>query len=284
MCQSITSLLYGQAVRTSSLLFAADASPRLEPVFRFVDLVDLRLRRGEMDARGEEEGEQLAVGRVPAEVWELVRDKVVDVELGRAEKQFVKGMYGTRRSWNWVLEKWDDGWWDVIEAVEDTFQSPTDLGKSKAAVDLLLSAHALASPPDDLFLLKEDPVTWANPRSATFVTIPHPSLIDFRTSTLEARCGGDYPNEHAFADVSFSVPPNVRQRFVSFIRLFHLEALQIDNQRPPSISEASPTLPPPPKYPHYGPSPDRPRFKFVPLELREVSPGWKLHTTCSGCW
>ncbi|GAA5829012.1 hypothetical protein JCM11251_004097 [Rhodosporidiobolus azoricus] len=264
MCHSVASLLYGQAVRTSSLLFAADAFPHLEPVFRFIDLVSLRLRRGRLEARAEGGEDHLAVEKVPAEVWELVRDKVVDLELEEAEQVFVDEALVEGGTWASVLEAWDkDGWSSVHDVVGEVFYVASDFAGRKEKVPGFLAAHGLALPPDGFFLLMEDPAKWrSDPRGATLLTLPLSSI----------------------PDVSFSLPSHARQRFVSLIRLFHLEPLQIDHFQPPSMSVGGIPRDPVPTRPRNVPSPNRPRFKFVPLELGEVNPGWKLHTTCTGCY
>lgn len=89
MCRATTSLTYGVPVRTSSLIFAIDAFPRLEAPLLFFRLIALRRGKGTLSTL-----KSSAIERVPDEVWELVQHKVVDLELERADKRFFCEMIG----------------------------------------------------------------------------------------------------------------------------------------------------------------------------------------------
>jgi len=71
---SITTFAYGLTVRATDLISAASAWPRLEPVFRFFDLVYLRRKRGSLA------GSKSSVS-VPVEVWERIRLNLVAKEM-----------------------------------------------------------------------------------------------------------------------------------------------------------------------------------------------------------
>ncbi|GAA5851005.1 hypothetical protein JCM3766R1_007099 [Sporobolomyces carnicolor] len=73
MCNAEATLVYGLTVRAVDLLFAAHAWTRLEPTFRFFDLVFLRRRNGGLVTRDQGGGGERAMSRVPNEVWEEIR-------------------------------------------------------------------------------------------------------------------------------------------------------------------------------------------------------------------
>lgn len=77
-------LCFGLAVANDSLTFATMAYEKLKGPFRFVELVQSRVRRGNLQA---EQGR--AVARLPNELWEMIRHKVTEIELEAAERTFV---------------------------------------------------------------------------------------------------------------------------------------------------------------------------------------------------
>jgi len=89
MCDMYAYLAYGITVKTESLLYAVAAWPRLQGPFTFLDLVALRKRQGTLVARHSRPAKQ-GVQTLPVEVWELVRHKLVDVEMRKAEVEHVK--------------------------------------------------------------------------------------------------------------------------------------------------------------------------------------------------
>ncbi|GAA5868238.1 hypothetical protein JCM8547_002289 [Rhodosporidiobolus lusitaniae] len=89
MCINSTSLFYGIAVRTWTLARAVDAWPSLEPAFLFFNLVSLRLRLGTLSVSSAS-SKTSAVERVPVEVWELMKEELVDLELAEAEKALIE--------------------------------------------------------------------------------------------------------------------------------------------------------------------------------------------------
>lgn len=72
MCTARATLAYGLTVRAAGLMFAAEAWTRLEPTFRFFNLVFLRRRNGGL-VTGDDLKRERAVSRVPNEVWEEIR-------------------------------------------------------------------------------------------------------------------------------------------------------------------------------------------------------------------
>ncbi|GAA6041297.1 hypothetical protein JCM8097_001324 [Rhodosporidiobolus ruineniae] len=289
MCCSITSLVYGVPVRTSSLVFAVDAWPHLEPTLRFFDLVSLRLRRGTLSAAAAGQILDRAVERVPWEVWELVRHKLVDLELDEADKRFLEGDEDDELRWRDLLQQWGDPkyyWGDFI--YEDFRELALfDEAREQRAKNLL-DPFGLQLPPRGLLTFVENPDEWASPFAATLLTLAQPALPDYLTSTQEAMCGGDWSaDEHALADISFSISSDARQRFLSLIKLLHLEPLEIEPSPPPAIKDGLEAEKEERRKRKGKGRADQPKveerrgkFKFLPVELEDVEPRWRLHTTC----
>lgn len=120
-----TSIVYGTAVRLSSLLFAADAFPSLEPTLRFFDLVSLRFRTGtlEFERRG---GVEPAVSRVPPEVWQMFEEELVADELEEADNLFSDEVIGDKHAgWTWeeVTVGWVEDTWGIADRLYHNFRS-----------------------------------------------------------------------------------------------------------------------------------------------------------------
>lgn len=84
MSSSSVTLFYGLWVETWSLAFAADAYAKVHPTLLAIDLICARRRRGELRC-AEEQGETTAVD-LPVEVWELVKQQVIDQAVDDAEQ------------------------------------------------------------------------------------------------------------------------------------------------------------------------------------------------------
>lgn len=82
---SITTFAYGLTVRAIDLVGKAAAWPRVEPVFHFFDLVYLRRKRGSLA------GSSASVV-VPVEVWERVKQNLVDMEIEDAVDRIARGV------------------------------------------------------------------------------------------------------------------------------------------------------------------------------------------------
>lgn len=76
MCRAHTHVFYGVPVRAWTLIDAATAWPRLKPVLPFFGLVELRLKHGSLRT-----DTPLAIERIPLEVWEIVKEELVRVEI-----------------------------------------------------------------------------------------------------------------------------------------------------------------------------------------------------------
>lgn len=92
MCDAKTHLFYGLPVRTWSLVPAADAWPKLVKTLPFFDLLNLRIRSGTLQASKQDGTGSSAIERVPVEVWNVVKHKLVDLELQDANDQLMRNI------------------------------------------------------------------------------------------------------------------------------------------------------------------------------------------------
>ncbi|GAA5885119.1 hypothetical protein JCM6882_007237 [Rhodosporidiobolus microsporus] len=255
MCRNVTSLIYGLPVRTYTLARAADAWPHLEAPMRFFDLVALRLCRGELNA-SRESGEQAVVERVPVEVWMLVRDELVDLELDEAEANLVK------EYWCWC-PYWDDELGDFEPRPETRWEDevkkawPCELcgdeplwyfkriwmneqSTEKVASILkpfrldLVAAPQIRSLPSWASTPPSDP--FFDPFSASFLTLSVKTGAGEQRGdeldTFEREENGVDPNDQLVFDLSFDVPSSQPCPFAALVRLFRLEALtSLDDPR-----------------------------------------------------
>ncbi|GAA5868234.1 hypothetical protein JCM8547_002287 [Rhodosporidiobolus lusitaniae] len=251
MCLSIASLVYGIPVRTSSLIFAAEAWPRLEKTLPFFDLVSLRISRGTLKVE-RQEGEA-AVSLVPVEVWEMVKDEVVKIELWAAEMNFVKRYFGgevllkdeepfcdvsdstINSSWPNVLDNLKENCYWCWEGTCAKFNAQTEWSD---AITRLVRRFGFAVPPDGLFRVRDGEELF-DVQSATFIHL---------SSVSSALSDADHRLRH-------------------FIQFFRLETLVLGlrTSSPDSraIQPLNPTL-----------------FRsFEPVERNEVQPSWHLLTT-----
>ncbi|GAA6006109.1 hypothetical protein JCM10207_000526 [Rhodosporidiobolus poonsookiae] len=281
MCRAVTSISYGIAVRTFPLLFAADAFPKVEPVLRFFSLLALRIKRGTLSTTTGE-----AVKRVPLEVWELVKEKLVGQEVKDKEEDFVESMGcsvrfgcpggccppvggGKAPEYRWEnvacedrCEMCDERFFDFF----DDILAPSCYGKR---VDKLLLAFGLSL--GSLAVLKQDDADHFELGCATFLSVP---LSEYTDSALDARWGGDAePNGVATATLPSSVPHNARARFFHLVKLMRLEVLDISESASPPVWKEQAT--------------GRHRVlkkggvrRFKTLKLSEVEPHWQVQTTC----
>jgi len=138
MTESNAYLAYGITVTTESLLYAVAAWPRLQGPFAFLDLVAKRQSKGTLQATNARGAPHSAIELVPIELWHVVRHKLVDLELEKAEAEHVQSLScpGCREAgftrWDTIAQACDDGDWreydglcnPVREQVRLTFLSP----------------------------------------------------------------------------------------------------------------------------------------------------------------
>lgn len=83
-CQ--TYLCYCIAITHESLYYAAKAFDPLRDPLRCLRLVKRRIASGTLRTENDS-----SIARVPVEVWDIVKHKLVDLELAQAEEDFLDG-------------------------------------------------------------------------------------------------------------------------------------------------------------------------------------------------
>jgi len=83
MCRSSVTLFYGLWVKSWSLAFAADAFSKIHPTLLGIDLIARRRREGKLKV--EEQDEKTTARDLPGEVWELVKQEIIDSGLEEAD-------------------------------------------------------------------------------------------------------------------------------------------------------------------------------------------------------
>ncbi|GAA5973298.1 hypothetical protein JCM11641_003059 [Rhodosporidiobolus odoratus] len=211
-----------------------------------------------------------AVERTPAEVWQLVRDELVDLELEKAEDDicFVlrirnRGYWAGVDNWSDVLDMWKRENCRGLTLSADCSPSKIWVGERTQDAHAVLSSFDLALPPDNLFFILEQPDDRVRAQGATLLTLCKPSLLDFQSSEIEANGGRPYQaDESVLADIDFRTPADARKRFCRCIRTFHLEPLEIEHTPPPAISCREPAQPS-----SAAPDPSTSEATFKTLEL-----------------
>ncbi|ORY86048.1 hypothetical protein BCR35DRAFT_330741 [Leucosporidium creatinivorum] len=84
MCWSHATLFYGLWVTTASLDFAAAAHKATRPTILAIDLIINRRRRGNLEI--EDQDEETTARELPEEVWELIKDELLGLEIESAEE------------------------------------------------------------------------------------------------------------------------------------------------------------------------------------------------------
>ncbi|BGP00871.1 hypothetical protein NBRC10513v2_000995 [Rhodotorula toruloides] len=314
MCRATTQIFFGLPIRTWSLVPAADAWPKLVKTLHFFDLIMLRILSGTLLAVRKENPGPSAVERVPIEVWDVVKHKLVDLELQDANDRFMRDIEVNEWScWGSGLRKPGKAlagsalppfWTDIcIEAepcdmcseaifellmesiwpgkAEEVRVEDAALRKMLTAIDgpqklqTLLKAFGLYAPFPQAVLRADK--NWFDLSSATYIALP-PSPDE--VTSLEADCGGDmFPDQHAFRHVDPEIMAKLardgRDRFRKIIRDLHLESLSI---------KALPSEPDSPRVPPRSYQYCYFRREFTEITPTEANPAWTMHTTCETTW
>ncbi|BGP45511.1 hypothetical protein JCM10450v2_001330 [Rhodotorula kratochvilovae] len=190
MAESNAFLAYGVTVTTESLPYAVAAWPKLQGPFTFLDLVQLRRSKGMLRTEQRETGLRSVVERVPSEVWDIVRHKVVDLELREAEIAHVKNSL--------MLATFG-------LALPTRVPIRFDSGHGISLVD-----------PE------------ADPRTATMISLAPPSACgDDAFATYAHGGGGFHPVKQVILDVSLEVPPDATARFRRLVAQLHLQLIEL---------------------------------------------------------
>ncbi|GAA5902441.1 uncharacterized protein JCM6883_001410 [Sporobolomyces salmoneus] len=307
---SITALGYGLTVRATDLITAAQAWPALEPTFKFFDLLFLRKRNGSLASRGSLQG---LIEDVPVEVWEEVRQRVVQCKMVEAENRFLGQFLGSRHgpgcdcialeleenSWDYLRRKGMPEWLDDHIGFSDAFRNFKQGDAAAFAVSsncclcillgLSLIQRVTTAYPPPHWLIWTCPSSRENdyPQSrklarpfddVALLTIPsRAQRSDSSYSTISAEAGYDQQDEHTLVNVSLDLPSDANIRFSRFIRTFRLSIVEISDT----------TLR------HVAPDPEakgNSRKGLAGIKrsdarvVKEVKPRWMLYTSCWVDW
>ncbi|GAA5914569.1 uncharacterized protein JCM6883_004420 [Sporobolomyces salmoneus] len=303
---SITTLGYGLTVRATDLLTAAQAWPRIEPTFRFLDLILRRKAKGTLASRGKMEG---LVELVPVEVWQAISEWAVMLEMEEQEDKFLdqhselcddlSDFYSRvqgKISWDYLrrkgvpdyfyegefqetLESLEDGD-DIVYEVRSNFDSSNRRTK-KRKTDLffeqlirrLVAAFGLSHPLERIIAFDSTDI-YRVFTSIALITIPAEIKRENSTYTtvLEQGDFDDEADQHDLIDVSLDLPSNANLRFFRFVRTFNLTVLEANNGTLQCVASK----------PRRNPKPggrmsgiQRKRVRIV----KEIKPRWRLYTT-----
>ena len=117
MAESNAYLAYGIAVTTESLLYAVAAWPRLQGLFTFLNLVAKRKAESSFQATNARGTPHSAIELVPIELWDVVRHKLVDLELKAAEIEHVASLV-CARCVKRGISALDHNWTSAVDVVK----------------------------------------------------------------------------------------------------------------------------------------------------------------------
>ncbi|BGP37420.1 hypothetical protein JCM10449v2_001326 [Rhodotorula kratochvilovae] len=281
MAESNAFLAYGVTVTTESLPYAVAAWPKLQGPFTFLDLVQLRRSKGMLRTEQRETGLRSVVERVPSEVWDIVRHKVVDLELREAEIAHVKNsLCAICRAQPETEElTWEDCinvcWVDADDTPGVDFRGFAEERRLQVARSML-ATFGLALPTRVPIRFDSghgislvDPE--ADPRTATMISLAPPSACgDDAFATYAHGGGGFHPVKQVILDVSLEVPPDATARFRRLVAQLHLQLIELTDGI--LANACSETIQGKTKLRH-----DKRKCKEVPLD--KIRPGWKLSNT-----
>ncbi|GAA5993644.1 hypothetical protein JCM5350_003043 [Sporobolomyces pararoseus] len=294
-CTAKATLVYGLTVRSSSLLFAADAWSRLKVYLPFFQLVYLRRRKGGLVTVG---SKSLGpVTRVPDEVWEQIRLSLIQEELVDSEIRLLEPLLctekdcvvkaSTRAGIRWKLLKnkeccdvcCEGGIGDFIRD-SIAYWNGSEGEKSLSLVNSLVSDFGLAVPNRDPIHISAD----GDDHSETLVLVGaltafeggSPETGEIRAEgTAESRWGYQNDDEPTVIEASFELPPDIDTRFERLFKFFDLEVVDssINKLFPRSDSTTE-------KNQKGKAQTSGVRNKIT----KTIKPSWKLWTMCEYFW
>ncbi|GAA5884778.1 hypothetical protein JCM3774_003814 [Rhodotorula dairenensis] len=273
-----TFLCYGIPVTNESLTYATMAYADLQGPFRFIRLVQQRIRAGTLRTV-----QHSVLALFPVELWDLVRHQVTDLELRAAERRFLRehcgyclGDCACRRD-SRPVKDWAEllGRGFCIESVEeyDGFESPDLIKQSRR----LLRDYGLDMPSKRV--LKATELTLpdkgaGDPASAAFIALPPASTADAidaadHVSYEEPTVNGDglYFYDGIWS-LALDKPADADLRFRKLLRDMHLTPLIVrDGTIGNTIAAGS----------------GRKRT-YEKISAAEVQPQWQLFTMVQWEW
>ncbi|ORY86069.1 hypothetical protein BCR35DRAFT_330764 [Leucosporidium creatinivorum] len=301
MCRSSATLFYGVWVRSWSLAFAADAYDKIQPTLLAIDLIARRWRDGKLEV--EEQERNTTARDLPGEVWELVKQELIDFAL--AEQAAVHLAYyrcpscthalgqstedKTRQYQVLRTEAWEikDVWtsWDDLRCKRcikwvggSPFYWMQEPGRSRK-VNRLLSSFGLCMP--SVVPYKEDSQKIESPELSP-VALKLESSLSGRFPEVDTDlCRQEFSNcatsnTYAFEASALSLPADVDYRFRRLIQTYRLRVVDPTMSTIVPLSELQP------------PSSDISATRQTTAEqeepFAEAEPRWMLWSFASVCW
>ncbi|GAA5969284.1 hypothetical protein JCM3765_002312 [Sporobolomyces pararoseus] len=243
---SVTAIGSGLTVRATGLITAAEAWPSLKQTFKFFDLLLLRKRNGTLRAIEEDEGRQSSVGKIPVEVWEVIRAWRTRIELEDVEHEMLSKYFERcdeewecechdvrKVTWRLLKEGLADCKWFRFYYENDQFEQfwngfnpgvPSGFAEVFEPIRRLVAAFGLAHPLDTVIPVE---TRMANLKELAFISIPYRS--HHRQQSTITILGEDQFEEdsRALVNLSFDLPPDADARLLRFIRTFNLEVVDL---------------------------------------------------------
>ncbi|GAA5979746.1 hypothetical protein JCM10908_003029 [Rhodotorula pacifica] len=236
-----TYLCYGIAVTNESLTYATMAHEKLDGPLRFIQLVQNRIREGRLQAKYRQ-----AVAYLPIEIWDLVRHKVVDLELRIAERNFVNSYAcdGQRDCDCCILRSIHPppNWTELTRTECERcflniyeYQGFQDDRLSKKC-RTLLKRYQLDMPSTTVIQsvnpdFAGDPN--GDPDAIAFIALPSSPIIDINSKDHPSYeqppvdQSDQYRNDGIW-NISLEVPPRADERFRRLLHDLHLQPLQVE--------------------------------------------------------
>ncbi|GAA5946254.1 hypothetical protein JCM3765_000172 [Sporobolomyces pararoseus] len=269
-------LFFGVFVKAHTLGFAADAWESLKPVLQFFDLVDLRIRRGNLSAR------KKSFGSLPMDLLTQLRDHSVRLVLEEAEQRelaFIERYVYRDEVVEGVTCKWKS--WESMaeteageEAVCESDGMTGFLSRREVSIETFLAAFGL-----ECFRL------WGFTKGKLFhdldLLVPialSNDNVEYIECVVDENYGYDSRDEQDFTSFDpklfQSIPPSASHRFSKFIRTFHLVA--VDPSLSTKVSSSS-EMAAEAKEPGIEPENEKENRRKAKMELEAASvPQWRL--------
>ncbi|GAA5883049.1 hypothetical protein JCM16303_006809 [Sporobolomyces ruberrimus] len=283
MCTSKATVVYGLAVRSTSLYFAVDAWSRLKKTLPFFDLVSLRRRSGTL--KTSVPSRRVAVTKVPDEIWREIEFWLVREEVAVAEDKLVSNLRGEISDDDEEdLAYFSEDYFARKRMTWDSFESSERSGMVEGAYQEWIIQDAISSLVSQfgLTLGSRNPIVtedFYDPQALALVTAPSHFVKGNSPQTFVGtdREGDQGSIENTIVNISVDLPTRINRRFTRLVRLFRLEVVDA------AINEISGG----PKGFHRT---KKMKSRTSPIigvgnkVTKKIQPRWILWTTCESNW
>nr|CRX79287.1 hypothetical protein [Leucosporidium scottii] len=315
MCWSHATLFYGLWVTTASLNFAATAHKATRPTSLAIDLIISGRRRGQLEIEGQDE--KTTARELPEEVWDLVKDQLLGIEVREVELDVLDGfryedcrLRGNscdchncefkRRLEGQVKPRWTSWGYPncitgvCVEAAADSGFLHARTSEQIKDIRALLAYHGLQMPSTEMWY--EDPECFGSDfNSLSAISLPLRSNSVNRFPSARSDCKHGHGAASAvlnFSPNSLLVPADAHHRFRRLVSSYRLQAR--DRTQDLALSPNDPQLslsdPIPPstnierdKADDKSAIKKEAEVKEAPKLFAEAEPRWMLWSLCEPC-